>query len=148
MARSSRILHPSDFSPASARAFTEAVARAKADGAELMLVHVLAPVAPMVGDGYVAPQTIDAIERSGRQFAERRLAALASRVRKAGVRVTTRLLEGPPWQAITRAAKANRAGLIVMGTHGRGGLAKMFLGSVAERVIATAPCAVLTVRGR
>ncbi|MGH2628444.1 MAG: universal stress protein, partial [Anaerolineales bacterium] len=54
------------------------------------------------------------------------------------------LLEGTPADRIVRAARSRRADLIVMGTHGRGGLAKLFLGSVAERVVATARCPVLT----
>lgn len=51
-----------------------------------------------------------------------------------------------PHQQIVRVARAKRADLIVMGTHGRGRVAKAFLGSVAERVAGTAPCPVLTVR--
>jgi nucleotide-binding universal stress UspA family protein len=51
-------------------------------------------------------------------------------------------------EQIVRAAKRQRVGIIVMGTHGRTGVARFFLGSVAARVAATAPCPVLTVRGR
>lgn len=148
MKRIVRIVHASDFLPASARAFAHAIAIAKASRTELTLVHVLVPTTPIVADAYIPPATFEQIDRSQRAFAERRLAALAARARKAGVRATTLLLEGAPWQQITRAAKRRRSGMIVMGTHGRGALAKFFLGSVAERVIATAPCPVLTVRGR
>jgi nucleotide-binding universal stress UspA family protein len=148
MARTVRILHPSDFSPASSGALTKAVELAKKDDAELVLAHVLTPVAPLVGEAYVSPKTFDEIQRSSREQGERRLDALAAKARKAGVRVQTVLAEGVAWQEITRLAKARRVDLIVMGTHGRGGLAKLFLGSVAERVVATAPCPVMTVRGR
>jgi glycine betaine transporter len=58
------------------------------------------------------------------------------------------LLEGVPHVQITRAARSRRADLIVLGTHGRTGLAKFFLGSVASRVVSTATCSVLTVRGK
>jgi nucleotide-binding universal stress UspA family protein len=51
-----------------------------------------------------------------------------------------------PHELITRAAR--KADLLVIGTHGRSGLAKLFLGSVAGRLVAVAPCPVLTVRGR
>ena len=51
-------------------------------------------------------------------------------------------------EQIARAAKSKKADLIVIGTHGRTGLAKFFLGSVASRVVAAAPCPVLTVRGK
>ena len=58
------------------------------------------------------------------------------------------LYEGVAADAIARAARAKRAKLIVMGTHGRTGLRRLFMGSVAERVVGTAPCPVLTVRGK
>ncbi len=58
------------------------------------------------------------------------------------------LREGAAAEQIVRAAKSVHADVIVMGTHGRTGLAKAVLGSIAGRVIATAPCPVLTVRGK
>ncbi len=58
------------------------------------------------------------------------------------------MLEGPPAEEIVRFARARRVDLIVMGTHGRRGLAKLFVGSVADRVVAAASCPVLTVRGK
>lgn len=148
MSRPARVLYATDFSPASAPAFAQALATARAERSELAIAHVLGPVVTMMGDGYLPPSTYADIERSQRADASRRLAKLAARARKRGVRTRTLILEGLPWQAITRAAKAGHARVIVLGTHGRSGLAKLFLGSVAERVVATAPCPVLTVRGR
>jgi nucleotide-binding universal stress UspA family protein len=148
MKRIRRILHPSDFSPASRPAFERAMDMAKGNRAELLLVHVLAAVAPMVGDGYISPKAWDDLERSIQAQGRRQLDSLLARARRAGVRVRGFLVEGRPHEAITRAARSKRADLIVMGTHGRGGLAKLFLGSVAERVVATARCPVLTVKGR
>ncbi|HEX4994617.1 MAG TPA: universal stress protein, partial [Methylomirabilota bacterium] len=75
-------------------------------------------------------------------------AAIVARARKAGVRATGLLLEGVPHERVARAARARKADLLVIGTHGRTGLAKFFLGSVATRLVASAPCPVLTVRGR
>jgi nucleotide-binding universal stress UspA family protein len=57
------------------------------------------------------------------------------------------LAEGVAHEQIVRLAKTKRADLVVMGTHGRSGLQKLFLGSVAGRVVIAAPCPVLTVRG-
>jgi nucleotide-binding universal stress UspA family protein len=57
-------------------------------------------------------------------------------------------MEGVTHEQITRAARSKRADLVVIGTHGRTGLAKFFLGSVAGRVVSTASCPVLTVRGK
>jgi nucleotide-binding universal stress UspA family protein len=76
------------------------------------------------------------------------LSALQARARKAGVKAVTLLLDGVAHEQIARAAKSKKADLIVIGTHGRTGLAKFFLGSVASRVVAAAPCPVLTVRGK
>src|SRR5262245_51288523 len=73
MARMRRILHPTDFSRASAAAFAKAVELAKANRAELALVHVIAPVVPMVGDGYVAPQLYEELETSARAHAQKQL---------------------------------------------------------------------------
>jgi nucleotide-binding universal stress UspA family protein len=143
-----RILHPTDFSPASRPAFARAVAMARANRASLIIMHVIVPLVPVVGEGYVPPQTWTDLERQVRAQAERELAKLVAKARKAGVRATSLVLEGTPADRIVRAARARRADLIVMGTHGRGALAKLFLGSVAERVVATAPCPVLTVRAR
>jgi nucleotide-binding universal stress UspA family protein len=146
--RARRILHPSDFSTVSNAAFAKAVEIAKADGAELVVVHILTPVGPLIGDGYVSPRTFEELERAAREQGRKRLDALAARAKKAGVRVTSVLAEGVPWQEIVRLVRSKRADLLVMGTHGRSGLAKFFLGSVAERVVASSPCPVLTVRSR
>jgi nucleotide-binding universal stress UspA family protein len=147
MKRFRRIVHPSDFSPASGPAFRLAVDVAKSMRAEMILVHVLTPVAP-VGEGYISPTAYAELERSVRSTGQRGLDRLLRRARQGGVRARAMLLEGAPYQGIVRAAKSRRADLIVMGTHGRGGLAKLLLGSVAERVIAAASCPVMTVRSR
>lgn len=143
-----RILHPTDFSRASGAAFLKAVALAKESRAELLLVHVLLPPTPFIGDGYVSPKTYEELEAAARRSAQRELAKVAARAQKAKARVKAVLVEGVPYDRIARVARSKRADLIVMGTHGRSGLSKFFLGSVAERVIARAPCPVLTVRGK
>lgn len=116
--------------------------------ASLTLVHVMTPVVPMVGEGYISPQAWADLERQMRARGQRELDQHVARARKAGVRATALLLAGTPADRIVRAARSRRADLIVMGTHGRGALAKLFLGSVAQRVIGTTPCPVLTVRAR
>jgi nucleotide-binding universal stress UspA family protein len=143
-----RIMHPSDFSPASGAAFAKATELAKASRAELVLVHVVDAVVPLGPDGYVPPNVYDEIQKSAQAYGQKKLTALVDRAKKAGVRATPMLLQGSAYQGILRAAKSKRPDMIVMGTHGRTGLAKLFLGSVAERVVASATCPVLTVRGR
>ena len=147
MSRIRRILHPSDFSRASGAAFTKAMEMAKVNRAELLVVHVLTPFIPMVGEGYVSPTVYEEIEASARARAQKQLNLLVTKGKKAGVRVKGVLAEGVPHEQITRAARAKRADLVVVGTHGRTGLAKFFLGSVAARVVSLARCPVLTVRG-
>jgi nucleotide-binding universal stress UspA family protein len=148
MSRLRRILHPSDFSRASGAAFARAIAMAKADRAQLLLVHVLAPPVPIAGEGYISPKVYDDLEASARTYGQKHLGALQAKARKAGVKTVTLLLDGVAHDQIARAAKSKKADLIVIGTHGRTGLAKFFLGSVASRVVAAAPCPVLTVRGK
>ena len=142
------ILHPTDFSPSSRPAFNHALALAREQRAELWLVHVLPTVMPMVGEGYMSPKTFDDLQRSMRAQAQKQLDRLVAKAKAARVRARGLLYEGVPADAIARAARAKRAKLIVMGTHGRTGLTRLFMGSVAERVVGTAPCPVLTVRGK
>ena len=145
-----RILHATDFSRASRAAFAKAVEMAKANRAELLLLHVLAPLTPMVaaGEGYVPPETYERIEASTRAAAQKQMDALMAAARKARVRVTGLLAEGSAAEQIVRVAKSKRADLIVLGTHGRTGLARFLVGSVASRVVSLAPQPVLTVRGK
>jgi len=136
MSRLRRILHATDFSPASRAGFARAMSMAKADRAQLVLVHVLTPQAALAVNGYMSPQIYDDLEN-----------ALEAKARKGGVRSKTLLLHGLADKQIIRAARSTKADLIVIGTHGRTGLARLFLGSVASRVLAGARCPVLTVRG-
>ncbi len=141
------IVHATDFSPASRPAFARALALARASRAPLTVVHVLAPVVPVGGEGFVLPETYEKIEVAGRAFARKQLDRLVARARRAGVRATGLLRVGLPHAEIVRAARACGADLLVIGTHGRTGLARLFLGSVAARVVTLAPVPVLTVRG-
>jgi nucleotide-binding universal stress UspA family protein len=133
MSRIRRILHPSDFSRASAKAFAKAVEMAKAN---------------LVGDGYVSPKIYEDLEASARAWGQKQLNRLLAKARKAGARAKGMLMEGVPHEQIVRAARFRKAGLIVIGTHGRTGLAKFVLGSVAGRVVSMASCPVMTVRGK
>lgn len=149
MARLRCILHPSDFSTASAAAFKRAVEDAKANDALLLIAHVLAPAMPLVSEGYVSPKVYQDMERSLTAWGQKHLDALVARAKKAGVRATGLLLQGGlPHEQIVRAARAKHCDVIIMGTHGRGAFGRLLLGSVAERVVATAGCPVLTVRGQ
>ena len=147
---SRRVLHPTDFSKASAAAFTRALAEAKQQRSELLVAHVLAPIIPGAGagEGYISPSAYEQMSESARTWAQKQMDRLLAKAKAARVRARGMLLEGVAHEQIVRTAKRQGAGLIVMGTHGRTGVARFFLGSVAARVAATAPCPVLTVRGR
>jgi nucleotide-binding universal stress UspA family protein len=139
-----RILFASDFSPASRPAFAKALDLARALKAELVLTHVIVPVIP-VGGPYTA-RDWDALEKAVKEAAETELVRLAGAARQVKVRVVTVLARGYAADEIVRTAKARRANLIVMGTHGRGGLSRLVMGSAATRVVNGASCPVMTVR--
>ena len=121
---------------------------AKSNRAELLLVHVVSPIVPIPGDAYISPRMYDELAGSARAAAQKQLDKLAAQVKKARVKSRSFVLEGAPAEEIVRFVKGRRVDLIVMGTHGRAGLAKLFVGSVADRVVASASCPVLTVRGK
>jgi nucleotide-binding universal stress UspA family protein len=148
MAEFRRIVHPTDFSPASRAALKTAVRFAKSSGARLLVAHVL-PMLPVTGeDSYLSPKVWDDMYRGQREAAQRQLDPIVARAKAAGARASGTLLEsGVTHERIVRFARARRADLIVMGTHGRTGLTRALLGSVAARVLATARCPVMTVRG-
>lgn len=143
-----RILHASDFSPASRPAFRRALDLARANRAALTIVHVYSTVVPMMGEGYVTADIYDRWLADVRADAQRRLDRLVAQAKKRGVRAKSLVLEGIAHDRIVRAARSTRADLIVLGTHGRTGLGRAFLGSVASRVVTLAPCPVLTVRAK
>ena len=132
-----RILVPIDFSPDSLHALTYARDVAQRVGAELLLLCVMEPIYY----GAVMDFSEDLWRTSNAQ-----LDRIATDLKKRGQRVRTRVQRGAPSQVIVDAAKNTGTDLIVMGTHGRTGLAHMLIGSVAERVVRTAHCPVLTVR--
>ena len=140
------VLVPTDFSDASETALTYGKAMAGAFGASLHLVHVMEDLLAhaWAAEVYVAsaPNLREEIERESRQ----RLEAMLPEAERAALRARVALLAGSPFIEIIRYAKANDIDLIVMGTHGRGPIAHMLLGSVAEKVVRKSPCPVLTVR--
>lgn len=142
------ILVATDFSPASRAAFRRAIELAQANEAALWIAHVAALPIPLSPEGYVLPRMYDDMAQAVRADAQKRLRVLLQRARKTGVRGRALLLKGVAHEAIVRAARAHRADMIVLGTHGRTGVARFFVGSVAARVVAAATCPVLTVRGR
>ncbi len=141
-----RILVPVDFSPDSRNALQYAADLAAVFRAGIVTLHVVEPV--YVAEPYlgVAPEVGILLDEQVRN-AKAVLARLATDLKKKGQRIRTMVTAGPPALLIVDVAKDVRADLIVMGTHGRTGLAHLLIGSVAEKVVRTAQCPVLTVRG-
>lgn len=137
-----RILAPIDFTDCSLDALEYAVIMARRTGASVRLLHVLEPVA--YGLDFTLPH-VSKTERT-REAVERHLSSLAAALSGAGVPATFQLRGGLPTDSILDAARAEPTDLVVMGTHGRRGLAHAFSGSVAEAVLRKADCPVLTVR--
>lgn len=111
----------------------------------LTIVYVFERANYPLPDGYVL-YTADQFDRMFAQFNQRLAQAQRAALDAGAHSVTTRLLQGWAPGEITQFAKDGGIDLIVMGTHGRTGLKHLLLGSVAERVVRTAPCPVLTVR--
>ena len=132
------ILCPTDYSERSDIACRIACSLARDYRAKLVLMHVALRSVTIEGEAVIAPRSED-------YFREEREKLEGVSV-PAGVRVERQVAEGAPAEEILRAAQAVKANLIVMGTHGRTGLARLLAGSVAEQVMRRAPCPVLTVR--
>lgn len=141
------VVYATDFSPASRAAFAEAVSLARERRAALWIVHVLPPPVPPESAAYIPLKMYRDMEGLVRRQSEKRVRLLLEAAGKKGVRARSHLAAGVPHEEILRAARTRRAGVVVMGTHGRTGLARMLIGSVASRVLAGASCPVLTVRG-
>jgi nucleotide-binding universal stress UspA family protein len=140
-----KILCPIDYSPGSEQATRVAIRLANEAGAELILVHAwhVPPVA-FTGPYEFAPDVIQEIQDSAREALDDATRAAEARGAR---RLSSRLLHGPPRHEIVEVLERDPAfDLVVMGTHGRTGLARILLGSIAEGIVRHAPCSVLAVR--
>ena len=143
-----RILIPIDFSEVSLQALDYTVELGKPFGAELVAVHVVEPIYYATpADVYGPSANLGMLLEEQQRVAAEQLAELEERLMKRGAKIETVLESGVPYQKIIEAAEQRKVDLIVMATHGRTGLSHLLLGSVAERVVRSAACPVLTVRG-
>jgi len=133
------ILHATDFSESSDFAFRLSCALARDYGARLVILHVAPPLIGYYGEGTVVPAP-EAYEDTLKEDLEQ------LRPSDPGIKVEHRLVEGEPAREILRQAQETKADVIVMGTHGRTGLSRLVMGSVAELVVRKSSCPVLTVK--
>lgn len=148
MKRIRRILYATDYSKASERALQEAIDLAKQNNAELLVVHVIEPVPYVAGGDYGGAELYIRLEESAKRNAQTSMQKLMQRLSRLKVKAKSLLVKGNAHEQIVKSAKGKKADIVVIGTHGRTGLSKLFLGSVAGRVVSSATCPVLTVRGK
>lgn len=157
-----KILVPVDFSDFSEEALEIALDLGESVGADVLVLHVmefpdrpgLLPAAVPVESRGATPEAtmspyyeeVEALRRNIEQRSMEMIDSLVDRFRS-GARVETRILWGDPIDEILKSAAEEKADLIVMSTHGRTGLSRLLMGSVAERVVRHATAAVLVVRG-
>ena len=142
-----RILVPTDFSAPSDAALDYARQLAEKVGASVHLLHVVEEsfaTGPIASEMYMAGtgRTIAAVMKD----AQARLSHRVTAADRARLRMTSEVVGGSSASTIVDYAAENGFDLIVMGTHGRRGMAHLMMGSVAERVVRAAPCPVMTVR--
>lgn len=141
-------LVPVDFSKTSEAALKYALAQARDDGGNLFLLHVIptasmAMTAPPAGAGGVYWDYMKIL----REDAEREMAKLIKKHKLKDGEYRSKIVEGGDPAIVTaREAKKTRAAMIIMGSHGRSGVQRLFLGSVAERTLRYAECPVLIVK--
>jgi nucleotide-binding universal stress UspA family protein len=139
-----RIVAPTDFSDCAEEAWSLAQRAAQMLGIEMVLVHVFVEP-PVYGDPPAAAAAWKVLAEAEKWVADE-LEKWADDARKRHITVRTVVRRGSPAAEIVELAAEEHADLVIMGTRGRGGVSRVLLGSVADRVIRTAPCPVLTVR--
>ncbi|GAB4229775.1 MAG: universal stress protein [Deltaproteobacteria bacterium] len=127
-----KILVPLDGSALAERAVSHAVEIARGSGSELLFLQAVNLPMPVVPEAILVPDSkwLDEAKRNAVAY----LDGVAAPLRNQGIRVKAIVDERPPADAILHVAEREEAGLIVMSTHGRGGLGRMLMGSVAESV--------------
>jgi nucleotide-binding universal stress UspA family protein len=141
----SKILVPIDFTPHSAEAVQRALQIARDSNAAVVLVHFYEPTEHPLLSGSVA-YIREQLERMSEPLQRRLEAARRDAQAQSGCDVSCRLLYGGASAGIVGVASEENFDLIVMGTHGRTGVSRWMLGSVAEKVVRGAACGVLTVK--
>jgi nucleotide-binding universal stress UspA family protein len=146
MSAKSKILVPTDFSTGAKGALKAALRLARSLGAEITLLNVFPLPNYILPDGTVflaEPPTVAQIAVRANEA----LGEIKKSLSAEGLTVHVEAIAGAPAEEIVRFAREGGFEMIVMGTHGRTGLAHLLIGSVAERVVRLSPCPVLTVRG-
>jgi universal stress protein A len=143
MFKPTTILHPTDYSDNSAYAFKVALSLAEQHGATLYVAHVVESLGPeliTVGEATTERQPNSDVHRLWEELLQVKAPP------ESPVRVKHVLAEGDPAAEVAEIAKKYNCDLIVISTHGRTGLERLLMGSIAEKIVRLAPCAILTVK--
>jgi nucleotide-binding universal stress UspA family protein len=140
-----KILCPVDFFPASDKAVNYAAGLAEIYGARIHLLHAITPVVPMA---YEFPINTAEIAKAMEEASTREMKKLAAKMKSRGVAAETRIRVGAVHDVIKRAISALKPDLIAMGTHGRTGIDRWFLGSETEWLMRHTPVPVLTISAK
>lgn len=138
-----KLLLATDLSEASESATDQAFELAASLGAALLIVSVIDPGSLLLPGGRFRAR-IDQVRERREQLAQ----VLVERGRQLGIDVSFLVWTGDPGDQIVEAAEAERVDMVVVGSHGRGAVGRLFLGSVSEHIVRNAPCPVLVVRPR
>ncbi|WP_417850079.1 universal stress protein [Thalassoglobus sp.] len=140
-----RILLATDFSDCSEHALRYACEFAEVFDADLHLLTVFEPPGAAYAEFGIGYDGVESVEKELVAEAARKLHAYPESTWRKKLRLTRSVRTGRPFVEIVRYAKEHDIDLIVMGTHGRGAIVQMFMGSTAERVVRKAPCPVMTI---
>lgn len=140
------ILVPLDLTTDADAVGSWAIEWAQLKRARLVFLHVLAPVHAYANPVFVDPGGFDELYAQARQFAEEKIQKHAARAQECGVEASFHVRVGHAADEILAMAGDLNTGLIIVGTHGRTGLAHVFLGSTAEKVVRLAQCPVFVVK--
>lgn len=137
------VLYATDFSATSESAFPYATAICRAFGSTLHIAHVFSDTTLMIMTAGADNISYEALYDDARTLAQQKVDQIATRLGEIPNRTYVR--HGVVWENLSEIVASNKIDLIIVGTHGRGGLGKLLLGSVAEDILRHAPCPVLTV---
>ncbi len=145
MMKIEKILFPTDFSKGSENAVLYAIDLAKQYDATLFVIHVVYDL--IQATGWDVPHLpLEQLDKDLTASSEQQLEKFCEEAIRGVEKVEKRTIMGVPHQEIVQFAEDEKIDLVVIGTHGRTGLDRVFFGSTAERVVRMAPCPVLSVR--
>ncbi len=146
MLKAKSILVPTDFSKFSSSALELAVDIAKHNNAKIHLLHVVDIIQQCVADYCLSNSDVSMINGQIKATSNANLKKMIDKHKKDGVQILGDIKEGTPYEQILKEQKAKKADLIVISSHGKTGLKKYLMGSVADKVVKGAPCNVVLVK--